>query len=200
VQAKNFGGKYLDIFGLAQSAGQLTNFGLLSWTQRIKVKLINPLLGNNCYIGTDQNPIVVNPQISVNPGGQLEGIPDPNPAKHPDTEVLDITSATASDNTFFAPAVTGCGPGGVANIAVDEAIDASAGLPAASGANSLSLSGTFQIAITSAGEDSALPQPQNNPRVLLSAFRASVGLPPSSRQEAVRRISIAEMRHSLGFK
>jgi hypothetical protein len=106
----------------------------------------------------------------------------------------------ASDNTFFAPAVTGCGPGGVANIAVDEAIDASAGLPAASGANSLSLSGTFQIAITSAGEDSALPQPQNNPRVLLSAFRASVGLPPSSRQEAVHRISIAEMRHSLGFK
>jgi len=35
---------------------------------------------------------------------------------------------------------------------------------------------------------------------LLGAFKASVGLPPSSRQEAVRRISIAEMRHSLGFK
>ena len=200
VQAKNFGGKYLDIFGLAQSAGQLTNFGLLSWTQRIKVKLINPLLGNNCYIGTDQNPIVVNPQISVNPGGQLIGKTDPNPAKHPDTMVLDITSATASDSTFFAPAVTGCGPGGVANIAVDEAIDASAGLPAASGVNSLSLSGTFQIAITSAGEDSALPQPQNNPKVLLGAFKASVGVPPASRQETARRISIAEMRHSLGFK
>ena len=124
----------------------------------------------------------------------------PEPAKHPDTEVLDITSAAASDSTFFAPAVIGCGPGGVANIAVDEAIDTSAGLPTASGVNSLSLSGTFQIAITSAGEDSALPQPQSNPKVLLGAFKASVGLPPSSRQEAVRRISIAEMRHSLGFK
>ena len=27
VEAKNFGGKYLDIYGLAQPAGQLTNFG-----------------------------------------------------------------------------------------------------------------------------------------------------------------------------
>lgn len=54
VEAKNFGGKYLDVYGLAQSAGPLTNFGL-SWTQRLKLKLINPLLGNNCYIGTDQN-------------------------------------------------------------------------------------------------------------------------------------------------
>ena len=43
------------------------DFGLLSWTQRIKLKLINPLLGNNCYVGTDQNPIVVNPQISSQP-------------------------------------------------------------------------------------------------------------------------------------
>ena len=88
----------------------------------------------------------------------------------------------------------------MANIAVDEAIDTSAGLPAASGNNSLSLSGTFQIAITSVGEDSALPQPANNPKALLSAFKASVGVPPASRQETVRRISIADMRHSLGLK
>jgi hypothetical protein len=200
VEAKNFGGKFLDIFGLAQSAGQLTNFGLTSWTQRIKIKLINPLLGNNCYIGTDQNPIVVNPQLSIAPGGQLLVKPDPNPAKHPDTEVLDITAATASDNTFFAPAVTGCGPGGLANVTVDEAIDTSAGLPAASGANSLSLSGTFQVAVSFDGEDSTLPQPQNNPKILLSAFKASVGLPPASRQEAVRRISFADLRHSFGLR
>ena len=38
-EAKNYGGKYLDVYGLAQSAGQLTNFGVLGWTQRIKLRL-----------------------------------------------------------------------------------------------------------------------------------------------------------------
>ena len=69
TQAENFGGKYQDVYALAQSAGQITNFGLLTWTQRIKFKLINPLLGSNCYIGSDNNPVVVNPQLTVAPGG-----------------------------------------------------------------------------------------------------------------------------------
>jgi hypothetical protein len=178
VKAENYGGRYLDVYGLAQSAGQLTNFGVLSWTQRIKVKLINPLLGNNCYIGSNNNPIVVNPQLSIAPGGQLIVETDPNPAKHPDTEVLDITKATAADNTFTAPGVTGCGPGGLNNIYVDEALDTSAGLPAASGVNNLTLTGQFGIAATTAGEDSSLTQPQNNAKILLSAFKDSVGTPP----------------------
>ena len=174
-EAENFGGRYLDVYGLAQSAGQLTNFGILSWTQRIKIKLINPLLGNNCYIGSSNNPIVVNPQLSLAPGGQLISENDPNPARHPDTGVLDITAAIASDNTFTAPGVTGCGPGGLNNAAVDEALDTSAGLPAASGANTLSLTGAFAIAATSAGQDTSLPQPQNNTLILLSAFKAGSG-------------------------
>ena len=82
VEAKNFGCKYLDVYGLAQSAGQLTNFGLLSWTQRIKLRLVNPLLGNK-LMGRTKNPIVVNPQISINPGGSLEGIPEPQPGQAP---------------------------------------------------------------------------------------------------------------------
>jgi hypothetical protein len=202
TKAENFGGKYQDIYGLAQSAGQLTNFGLTSWTQRMKIQLINPLLGNNCYIGTDQNPIVINPQISLSSGGQLIVKVDPNPAKHPDTEVLDITAATASDTTFFAPAVTGCGfGGGLASVPVDEAIDTSAGLPSASGNNSLALNGTFQVALSAVGEDSSLHQPQNNAKALLSAFADSVGVPPASRQQAAaRRITFAEARHIFGLK
>ena len=199
-EAEHFGGKYLDIYGLAQSAGQLTNFGVLNWTQRIKLKLINPLLGNNCYIGSNNNPIVVNPQLSVGPGGGLTQETDPNPVKHPDTFVLDITGAIASDNTFAAPGVTGCGPGGIANIAVDEAIDSTAGLPAASGVNNLTLNGNFGIAATTAGEDTSLPQPQNNAKILRAAFKASVGTPASSRPAAgSRRISISEL-HRLGLK
>lgn len=171
-QAENFGGKYNKVYALAQSAGQITNFGVLSWTQRVKFKLINPLLGNSCSIGSNNNPIVLNPALSVNPGGQLEELPDPNPAKHPNTFVLNITSASAIDTTFTAPGVTGCGPGGAKNIAVDEALDAGTGLPSASGVNSLTLSGAFGIAVNQFG---TLGQPQKAPmaKVLLSAFKAS---------------------------
>ena len=195
VKAENFGGKYLDVYALAQSAGQITNFGVFSWTQRIKFQLINPLLGNSCYIGSDNNPIVINPQLSIAPGGQLVSETDPNPAKHPDTFTLGITAADATDNVFTAPGVTGCGPGGAANISVDSALDAGTGLPAASGVNSLTLTGSFDIAATDAGQDTSLPQPQNNARILLSAFKASVGT--AGPRATVRRLSGAETRSVL---
>jgi hypothetical protein len=192
-KAQKRGGRFQQIFGLAQEAGQLTNFALLSWTQRLKVHLINPLLGRKCYIGTDQNPIVVNPQFT---GGQLTSTNDPNPAQHPDTLVLAITNATVSDNTFFAPAVTGCGPGGLANIAVDEALDTSGGLPAASG-NSFTLNGTFAVAASFAGEDSSLSQPQNNALILLSAFKASARDQDSGSRAALHRISSTDLHGIL---
>ena len=197
-EAQQRGGRFLKIYALAQSAGQLTNFGVVGWTQRVKFQLRNPLLGKTCYIGSDNNPIVVNPQLSLATGGHLRIKNDPNPTAHPDTSVLDLTKATASDNTFTAPGVTGCGPGGLANIAVDEAIDTSAGLPAASGTNSLTLTGSFGIANTTAGQDSALTQPQNNAQILLSAFQASVGT-PSPGPQAGRQISFADL-HWLGLK
>jgi hypothetical protein len=150
--AQKRGGKFNTVYALAQSAGAITNFNLLSWTQPVKFQLINPLLGSNCYVGEDGAPAVLNPQLTINSG---TAITDPDPAAHPDTEVL-VTDSSASDTTFAAPGVTGCGPGGVANIAVDEAIDASAGLPAASG-NSLTLSGAFDIAACSASEDTTMP-------------------------------------------
>jgi hypothetical protein len=194
TEAENFGGRYNDVYALAQSAGQITNFGLLSWTQRIKFKLINPLLGNSCYIGTNNNPIVINPQLSVGPGGQLEELPDPNPAKHPNTFVLAITKAIAADTTFTAPGVTGCGPGGAANIAVDEALDTGAGLPSASGTNSLTLDGSFGVA---ANEDGIFNQAQSvaPAKVLLSAFKASTK--SAGPRQSARRISGAQARKVL---
>jgi hypothetical protein len=189
-KAQTLGGKYQKIFAVAQSAGAITNFALFSWTQPVKFKLVNPLLGNSCYIGSDGNPVVVNPQLSVT---SIQFLPDPNPTAHPDTFVL-AAQASASDTTFSVAGVTGCGPGGVANIAVDEAIDTSAGLPATSG-NSLTLTGTFSIAATSASGDPAVPQPSDDAGILLSAFKASVG------QHAGRghRISLAQMKSLLGI-
>jgi hypothetical protein len=86
----------------------------------------------------------------------------------------------------------------VANIAVNEALDPTAGLPAASGVNSLTLTGAFNLAINDAGEDSSLPQPQDDAAILLSAFRASVGTPPpSASQAATGRLSGAELHNLL---
>jgi hypothetical protein len=182
-RATDRGGRYLNVYAQAQSAGQITNFDLITWTQPLKFQLINPLLGRDCYIGSDNNPVVVNPTL----GGSLVFENDPNPTAHPDTEVLEVTDGSATDTTFAAPGVTGCGPGGSANIAVDEAIDASSGLPSASGSNSLTLSGTFYFAACFAPSDMA--------RILLSAFRDSVGTPPAGGTAAEgHRISAASLR------
>jgi hypothetical protein len=193
-QAQARGGNYNRVYALAQEAGQITNFNIFTWTQPLKFKLINPLLGNNCYIGSDETPVVVNPSLSVAPGGSLFITYDPNPTVHPDTFVLGFTVAEASDTTFSAPGVTGCGPsGGVFNVPVDEAIDTSSGLPAASGVNSLTLYGSFEIAATQATGDSSLSQPQDNASDLLAAFRAST----NGEHSVKHQLAMAQMKAML---
>lgn len=186
-EAASRGGKYLKLYASAQSAGPITNFDLTTWTQPLRFHLINPLLGSNCYIGSDDNPVVVNPSLT---GSLVEEI-DPQPKNHPDTDVLKIKAATATDTTFTAPVATGCGPGGLANIAIDEAIDATAGLPSASGSNSITLHGTFYLAACFA--------PQKMADILLSAFKASARA--SASQAADRRISFTSLRDGhYGFR
>jgi hypothetical protein len=172
-QAQARGGVYNQVFALAQEAGPITDFNLLSWTQPVKFQLINPLLGSNCFIGSDFSPVVTNPSLSLGPGGSIQFESDPAPTVHPDTVVLALNGAVASDGTFSAPGVTGCGPGGAANVFVDEALDASSGLPAASGTNSLTLTGSFAVAVTFTSEDSSFTQPQDDAAMLLAAFKAS---------------------------
>jgi hypothetical protein len=189
-QAQYFGGRYLNVYAKAESAGPITNFNLTTWTQPIKFKLINPLLGSTCFIGSDNNPVVVNPSLN----GTLVEEFDPNPTLHPDTGVLAVTDATATDTTFAAPGVTDCGPGGANNIAIDRAIDRSVGLPSASGSNSLTLDGTFYLGVCYA--------PRNMANILLSAFEASVGTPPPSigRPRAAVRFDAANLRGRFGIK
>jgi hypothetical protein len=184
AEAQAKGGRYLNVFAAAQSAGPITGFALTSWFQPVMFHLINPLLGNSCYIGSADNPVVLNPVLTTTGSAVVET--DPHPKQHPATGVIKIPDASATDTTFTAPGVTGCGPGGTANIHVDEAIDKAVGLPSASGADSIVLSGTFYIAASAA--------PHNMANVLLSAFRDSTR---SSGTAAIRRISAADLRHGL---
>jgi hypothetical protein len=179
-EAKKLGGKYLQVHAVAESAGPITNFQLTTWTEPLEFNLINPLLGSNCYIGSADNPVVINPTLT----GTLVEEVDPNPKAHPDTAVLKIKNSTATDTTFTAPGVTGCGPGGTANIPVDEAIDTSVGLPSVSGTNSITLKGTFYLA--------ACYAPRNMANILLYAFRAS--LKTKGSQAVSHRITFASLR------
>lgn len=168
------GGRYNQVYALAEEVGPISDFSLLDWSQSLMFKLINPLLGSYCSIGSQETPVVVNPAISLGSGGKLSVTQDPDPAAHPDTDVLAITGAVASATSFAAPGVIGCGPGGVANGAVDQALDASSGLPATTtGPDTLTLNGNFDVALCEASQDSTLTQPQDDASILLSAFRAS---------------------------
>jgi hypothetical protein len=149
---------------LVRPAGPITNFGLVSFTQPVKIQLINPLLGGDCYIGSDSNPIVLNPTIT---SGTLAFVPDPNPARFPTTVILEILNAQASDNTFSVPVATGCGPGGDA----DAQINGILGLPSPSGKNSLVLNGNSYFA-----DDFSQA---NQVDSLKAAFKASSGPNPA---------------------
>ncbi len=186
-EAANFGGSYNQIYVLAQEALPITNFAVFSWTQPIKIQLVNPLLGSDCYIGTNDNPITVNPNLQ---GGTLIEKVDPNPTAHPNTAVLEDQNTTAVDNTFAAPAVTDCGPGGSKDIPVENQMDSYAGLPAASGSNSLSLSGNFYLADCF--------NSTNQAKILLNAIEASSGTAQSTNPSNGQKV--ARLARSYGLK
>ena len=181
-EAVRRGGAYLKVYAQAQSAGPITNFDLVTWTQPLKFRLINPLLGTYCYIGSNDNPVVINPSVT----GKLVIEKDPRPKVHPKTAVIEVKRAVATDTTFTAPGVTGCGPGGAANIAIDEAINTSVGLPSATGDNSLTLKGDFYFAACYAAKNMAT--------ILLSAFKASVGHSSPGGSQAGQPITFASLR------
>lgn len=161
---------HTDLSLQVELAGPITNFSPLAespFTLPVKIQLRNPLLGGTCFIGTNHDPVVLNPVF--NPVGTLDFEPDPDPVAFPNVDVLSIKGSTLTDDLFSVPGATGCGPGGVA----DAAIDATLGLPSPSGNNHLVLTGNDALF---ADDFSDGGQAQD----LLAAFKASVGIPPAS--------------------
>ena len=161
---------HTDLSVQVELAGDITNFSPLGsppFTLPIQVSLQNPLLTGQCSIGSDSDPIVLNPLF--NPLGMFAFQPDPDPTRFPNVAVLAIKGSTLTDDTFSVPAATGCGPGGVA----DAAINAFLGLPSPSGNNHLVLNDNHALFADDFSQS-------NQARDLLAAFKASVGVPPSS--------------------
>ncbi len=105
----------------------------------VKIHLTNPVLGSNCYIGSNAEPILLD---------LITGTTSPPPPNSPITgtegefsftpnEVLDIENGTYVDNSFAAPEANGCvlTLSGYSPVSVDSLINAQVGLPAAAGLN-----------------------------------------------------------------
>jgi NHL repeat-containing protein len=138
------------VTAVTQSAGTPTDFDLFAGiatgqpiiTLPIKIHLQNPALGPSCFIGSDQDPIVLHPENTdlsnaISVGGFFTF--DPNGVADPSGPLtaLQITGAVQGDDTFSVPGATGCGPNGDGSL--DALVNAVVGLPAPSGNNHLVL-------------------------------------------------------------
>jgi hypothetical protein len=116
----------------------------------VKVHLENPFLGSNCYVGSNSSPIII--PLTTGTSGSLKGTAGAFSANEAFT-LLTFTGNRLVNNTFAAPAATGCG-GPVVELVVDPLLNSMAGLPAGSGKNSAILEGTTQDAASSAVRES----------------------------------------------
>jgi hypothetical protein len=117
-------------------------------TLPVKVRLQNPLLAPTCYIGSDSDPIVLQPRNTTQPSlsiaiGDFDGTPNP---AGPLARISGVS--TQGDDTFAVPGATGCGLLGL----VDTAINAQQGLPSPSGNNSLVLNNAASAVISESGQ------------------------------------------------
>lgn len=114
----------------------------------VKVKLGNPFLGNNCYIGSNSNPIKLNLTTGTTapppPNTPISG----DVGKVFETEegnILNIHENRLVDNSFSAPGANGCG-GLLFSWLVDPFVDSIVGTPAAAGRNTAILEGKNLLA------------------------------------------------------
>jgi hypothetical protein len=126
------------------SAGNPSNFSLFAGlevgspiiTLPVKLELDNPLLGRNCSIGSNREPIVLRPENVTPPTPSFSafdanGTPDPSGP----LLLITLTNATQGDNQVAIPGAHDCGFAGL----LDNAIDHNVGLPSPAGNNDVVL-------------------------------------------------------------
>jgi hypothetical protein len=113
----------------------------------VKIKLSNTFLGNDCYIGSDSSPVVLNLTTGTTsppaPNTPLKGSVGTLTFNGAFT-IISITGSKLVDNSFAAPEAKGCG--GLLSLLVDPAVNAELGLPAPAGENTAILEGKLLTA------------------------------------------------------
>jgi len=116
-----------------------------------KIKLSNPFLGSNCYIGSNSKPVV----IDFNSGETSP--PPPNKPIHgsagtlefnEEQTLLTLSGGSLVNNSFAAPGANGCG--GLFSFLVDPFVNSLVGLPSPAGTNAAILEGKLQNAAAAA--------------------------------------------------
>lgn len=107
----------------------------------VKIKLDNPILGSNCYIGSDKSPIHL--ELTTGKSGALKGSPG-ELSFNEDFTITTLSGLKVVDETYALPAASGCG--GLASAFVDPLVNSLLGLPSASGKNAATLTGVLEDA------------------------------------------------------
>ena len=106
----------------------------------LKIHLTGHLLGHDCYIGSNANPIEFDPMPIAEPEFNL--LEDPNGLP---VLTLLLNGLDTASNTFSVPAAQGCGPvvgiGRHKHHLFDDQINSALGLPSPAGENLIVLSG-----------------------------------------------------------
>ena len=131
-------------------------FGIPALGLPVKIKLENPLLGSECYIGSSTEPIV----LKLTTGTTKP--PPPNTSitgkigefsSRAEGGILVIKNNSLVDNLFAVPVAKGCG-GKAFESLIDPLINAKLGLPSPSGNNTAILNGTLEQSGAEAARES----------------------------------------------
>jgi hypothetical protein len=115
----------------------------------VKIHLENPLLGRDCYIGADWNPIILNLTTGKTspppPNAPIAGaIGDLGLFEFEGLDYAETTNNTLVDNSFAVPAAHGCG--GPFAFVIDPMVNIRLGLPSPAGNNTIIHSSTSMLA------------------------------------------------------
>jgi len=135
------------------SAIKLNNLAALIQTgtaleMPVKIKLGNPFLGSNCYIGSNSSPIVWKFTTGTTsppaPNTPITGSPGVLTANE-NTTILRDTGTKLVDNSFATPGANGCG-GILFSWAVDPFVNSVVGVPSPAGTNKAILENNIEFA------------------------------------------------------
>ncbi len=117
----------------------------------VKIRLDNPFLGSNCYVGSEGSPVIWNLTSGETtpppPNTSIEGSAGTIEARE-EGLIAHLKGNSLVDNAWAAPKAAGCG--GIFSFILDPIVNASAGLPAAAGTNTARLNNLIDIATAAA--------------------------------------------------
>ncbi|HET6571315.1 MAG TPA: hypothetical protein VFG58_07500 [Solirubrobacterales bacterium] len=110
-----------------------------------KIKLSNPILGSNCYIGSNSNPVTINftsGETSPPPPNEPIHGSVGTPEIYEGGQLITLTGGALVNNSFAAPGAHGCG--GLFSLFIDPLVNSIIGLPSPAGTNTAILEGVLK--------------------------------------------------------